>query len=187
MSTKLQRIKTMLSELLELEMGSATSDKGIVYWDTEELEVGSALYVEDEENNRVAAEDGDYEIETKVVTVADGKVVEIKDRQENEPEVEPEQEPEAEEKAEEEKVEAEPEVENPTNEGEETDTEAIVKIREEVNELYSIIDELRKEIEELKSKPAAMSAVETLKNITKTETNSTLDKYAKAMTELNIK
>ena len=35
--SKLQRIKTMLSELLELEMGSATSDKGVIYWNEETI------------------------------------------------------------------------------------------------------------------------------------------------------
>ena len=55
------------------------------------------------------------------------------------------------------------EVENPSNEGEESDTEAVVKLREEVNELYSLVDALTKRIEELEKKPAAEPAKESFR------------------------
>ena len=222
MSTKLQRIKTMLSELLELEMSSATSDKGIIYWNDDELKEGTAVYVQDDNEIKVLAEDGDYEVEGKVITVSEGKVIEIKDKivpveivpVEVEPEViedDPEtvedetpvleDEPKEEEVVEEEPKEEEkpaddpeteedetPEmedVENPTNEGEESSAEAIVEIRKEVNELYTIIDQLKKEIEELKGKPLAMSAVETLENVKKTDKGlKGIDRYAQAMSDL---
>lgn len=158
--SKLEKIKTMLSSLLELEMASATSDKGIIYYDAEELAEGVQVYVEDEEGNRTPAEDGTYVVDVKIVEIKDGKVVSIEDKQE-ETEVE---------ETTEEVVEAE-EVENPTNEGEETDTEGIVELRKEVNELYAIVDALKKEIEELKAKPVAMSAVEEIENIVKEEKN----------------
>lgn len=158
--SKLEKIKTMLSSLLELEMASATSDKGIIYYDGEELAEGVQVYVEDEEGNRTPAEDGTYVVDVKIVEIKDGKVVSIEDKQE-ETEVE---------ETTEEVVEAE-EVENPTNEGEETDTEGIVELRKEVNELYAIVDALKKEIEELKAKPVAMSAVEEIENIVKEEKN----------------
>lgn len=222
MSTKLQRIKTMLSELLELEMSSATSDKGIIYWNDDELKEGTAVYVQDDNEIKVLAEDGDYEVEGKVITVSEGKVIEIKDKivpveivpVEVEPEViedDPEtvedetpvleDEPKEEEVVEEEPKEEEkpaddpeteedetPEmedVENPTNEGEESSAEAIVEIRKEVNELYAIIDQLKKEIEELKGKPLAMSAVETLENVRKTDKGlKGIDRYAQAISDL---
>ena len=158
--SKLEKIKTMLSSLLELEMASATSDKGVIYYDAEELAEGVQVYVEDEEGNRTPAEDGTYVVDVKIVEIMDGKVVSIEDKQE-ETEVE---------ETTEEVVEAE-EVENPTNEGEETDTEGIVELRKEVNELYAIVDALKKEIEELKAKPVAMSAVEEIENIVKEEKN----------------
>lgn len=52
------------------------------------------------------------------------------------------------------------EVENPTNEGEESDTEAVVKLREEVNELYRIVDELKTRLDAVEKKPAAEPASE---------------------------
>lgn len=221
MSTKLQRIKTMLSELLELEMGSATSDKGIIYWN-DELKEGTAVYVQDDNEIKVLAEDGEYEVEGKVITVSEGKVIEIKDKivpveivpVEVEPEVivdDPEtvedetpvleEEPKDEEVVEEEpKDEEKPaddpetgedetpemeDVENPTNEGEESSAEAIVEIRKEVNELYAIIDRLKKEIEELKGKPLAMSAVETLENVRRTDKGlKGIDRYAQAIADM---
>lgn len=212
MSTKLQRIKTMLSELLELEMSSATSDKGIIYWNDDELKEGTAVYVQDDNEIKVLAEDGDYEVEGKVITVSEGKVIEIKDKivpveivpVEVEPEVivdDPEtvedetpvleEEPKDEEKpaddpeTEEDETPEMEDVENPTNEGEESDTKAIVEIRKEVNELYAIIDQLKKEIEELKGKPLAMSAVETLENVRKTDKGlKGIDRYAQAIADM---
>lgn len=160
--SKLEKIKTMLSSLLELEMASATSDKGVIYYDGEELAEGVQVYVEDEEGNRTPAEDGTYVVDVKILEIKDGKIVSIEDKQEETTEEVVE--------AEEEVVETE-EVENPTNEGEETDTEGIVELRKEVNELYAIVDALKKEIEELKAKPVAMSAVEEIENIVKEEKN----------------
>lgn len=55
------------------------------------------------------------------------------------------------------------EVENPTNEGEESDTEAVVKLREEVNELYKIVDELKARLDAVEKKPAAEPAQETFR------------------------
>lgn len=165
--SKLEKIKTMLSSLLELEMASATSDKGVIYYDGDELAEGVQVYVEDEEGNRTPAEDGTYVVDVKILEIKDGKIVSIEDKQE---ETEVEETTEEVVEAEEEVVETE-EVENPTNEGEETDTEGIVELRKEVNELYAIVDALRKEIEELKAKPVAMSAVEEIENIVKEEKN----------------
>lgn len=75
------------------------------------------------------------------------------------------------------------EVENPTNEGEETETEAVVKLREEVNELYKVVDELTKRLDALEKKPAAESATEEFAKVNKvTKTGiSKLDKLAKFM------
>lgn len=222
MSTKLQRIKTMLSELLELEMSSATSDKGIIYWNDDELKEGTAVYVQDDNEIKVLAEDGEYEVEGKVITVSEGKVIEIKDKivpveiiPAEDPEIEIVDDPETvedetpvleEEPKDEEVVEEEPkeeekpaddpeteedetpemeDVENPTNEGEESSAEAIVEIRKEVNELYAIIDRLKKEIEELKGKPLAMSAVETLENVRRTDKGlKGIDRYAQAIADM---
>ena len=171
--SKLDVIKAKLAEILaiednvvEVEFASATTDEGVaIFWEGE-LAEGVAVFVEDEEGNRVALADGTYVIgnstEKVILEVVDGfiKTMTVEEVPVEEPEQteEPEDKPQEEENAEE--VVEEPEVEDPTNEGEETADEAIVKLREEVNELYSIVDELRKEIEELKAYPAAMSATE---------------------------
>lgn len=58
------------------------TDKGKLEWDNEEedLKAGDAVYVRDEDGNRVPAPDGDYTTEDgKVIKVADGKVTEIVD------------------------------------------------------------------------------------------------------------
>ena len=84
--------------------------------------------------------------------------------------------------AEEEKpAEEEPEVENPTNEGEESETEAVVKLREEVNELYKVVDELTKRLDALEKKPAAESATEEFAKVNKIGKtgNEKLDRLAK--------
>lgn len=178
--SKLDVIKAKLAEILaieedviEVEFASATTDEGVaIFWEGE-LAEGVAVFVEDEEGNRVALADGTYKItgdvETVVIEVVDGiiKTMTVEEVPMEEPEQteEPETEPQEEENAE------EPEVEDPTNEGEETADEAIVKLREEVNELYSIVDGLRREIEELKAKPAAMSATEQFEQMNKAEKN----------------
>lgn len=178
--SKLDVIKAKLAEILaieedviEVEFASATTDEGVaIFWEGE-LAEGVAVFVEDEEGNRVALADGTYVIgnatEKVILEVVDGfiKTMTVEEVPMEEPEQteEPETEPQEEENAE------EPEVENPTNEGEETADEAIVKLREEVNELYSIVDELRREIEELKAKPAAMSATEQFEQMNKAEKN----------------
>lgn len=75
------------------------------------------------------------------------------------------------------------EVENPSNEGEESDTEAVVKLREEVNELYKIVDELKARLDALEKKPAAESATEEFAKVNKVfkTGDEKLDRLAKIM------
>lgn len=66
----------------EVDSEFIETDKGKLEWDNEEedLKAGDAVYVRDEEGNRVPAPDGDYTTEDgKVIKVADGKVTEIVD------------------------------------------------------------------------------------------------------------
>ena len=66
----------------EVESQMIQTDKGKLEWDNEEedLKVGDAVYITDEEGNRNPAPDGDYTTEDgKVIKVADGKVTEIVD------------------------------------------------------------------------------------------------------------
>ena len=78
--TKLSKVKAALAKAM-LELGSVTTDRGILSWDgDEDLKAGDAVYVEDEDGNRVQAEDGDYKTDdNKTIKVTDGKVTEIVD------------------------------------------------------------------------------------------------------------
>lgn len=75
------------------------------------------------------------------------------------------------------------EVENPTNEGEESDTEGIVELRKEVNELYEMVRNLQAEVEKLKNEPAAEPATEEFAKVNKIGRtgDEKLDRLAKIM------
>lgn len=199
--SKLQRIKTMLSELLELEMGSATSDKGVIYWNEETIEVGTTIYVQDEDENKVLAEDGDYEIDGKIYTVEGGKVKEIADKLteevvEEDPTEEPTEDPTDEpEKTEDEPTEepeeepVQPEEEEPLVEDEPTTEEPneVDGLRKEIDDLRAIVDVLKAELEALKGKPLAMSAAEEFQVIQKNTVSKGVGRYADAIAELRKK
>jgi phage shock protein A len=77
---KMERIKTALARLVaRVQMGSITTDKGVLFWDGDgELEVGFNVYQENENGERAAAADGNYDIEGDLlIVVADGKVADI--------------------------------------------------------------------------------------------------------------
>lgn len=75
------------------------------------------------------------------------------------------------------------EVEDPTNEGEESDTEGIVELRKEVNELYEMVRNLQAEVEKLKNEPAAEPATEEFAKVNKIGRtgDEKLDRLAKIM------
>ena len=188
---KMNKIKEALSKLIAETFERISTDKGILALDgaLEDIEVGMGVSFVNEEGEEVAAEDGDYTLEDgRILRVAEGKIAEI---------VEPEavEEPAAEEpaseepvaeEAEEETPAEEPEVENPTNEGEETETEAVVKLREEVNELYNLIDALTKRVEELEKKPAAEPAQEEFKKSKKVDAfKASKDAHYNFLADLN--
>lgn len=158
---KMKKIKEALAKLVKEMYSNYPSDKGLLVIEGDELEVGATVEIEDEDGNRTVAEDGDYILEDKTkIVVADGRISEI---------VEPEPENAEPEETPKEEVNAE-DVENPTNEGEESEPEAIVKLREEVNELYSLVDALTKRIEELEKKPAGAPASEEFEKAKKIDT-----------------
>lgn len=67
-----------------MNFAEAVSDKGTIYWDGD-LAEGVEIYIEDENGEKVAAADGEYAVEDRVIVVVDGKVSEIR---ENAPEEE---------------------------------------------------------------------------------------------------
>lgn len=68
---KLLKLAKMIMKFASIE-----TDKGVLYYDNE-LVVGSEVYIEDENGEFVAPEDGDYETEDLIVTVKDGTVENI--------------------------------------------------------------------------------------------------------------
>lgn len=79
---KVSEIKDAEAEVSTEESKFIQTDKGKLEWDDEsrDLKEGDAVYVRDEEGNRVPAPDGDYTTEDgKVIKVSDGKVTEIVD------------------------------------------------------------------------------------------------------------
>lgn len=280
MNTKLQRIKeTLKSVLSQFQEERITSDKGIlaVQKAGDEIAAGDTVMLVDEEGVESQVESGEYILtDSRVLVIEDGKIAEIKEKEEEKVEVPAEESPEREgfmkQKGEfeesydektrkiadairslgfdawvveaadeyavvevwadggvkhyrfaiswdeegnpvvgemteveqeyvpvEEEKPAEPvveevveeapaeeafeEVENPSNEGEESDTEAVVKLREEVNELYKIVDELKNRLDAIEKKPAAEPATEEFAKVNKIAKtgNEKLDRLAKIM------
>lgn len=83
LKTKLRKDMTLKERIANLlaTFGAATTADGVVIaWEgDEELAIGNAVYVEDENGERVPAADGEYTIENRVIVVVDGKVAEIRD------------------------------------------------------------------------------------------------------------
>ena len=171
---KLEKLKLLLSEMLledtKLEFASVTSDEGVVLF-YEELKEGSRIYTKDEEGNDKELENGTYVISTEdEITTIEVENSIIKSVEVKEVEKEPEtEEPKEEEVTEVEIVAEEEVIEDPTNKEEEPVNTAIEELRKEVNELYAIVDTLKKELEELKVKPATESVEQEFEQVTKKE------------------
>lgn len=177
LKNKMSKIKEMLRKLLA-QFGEVATDKGTILWDgDEDLKEGDAVHTVDEEGNEIALEDGEYQTEDKkIITVQDGKVISIVDVQaevdDNEGKnVETAEEPEG---TEGKTGEDAPKEEEPTE---------IQKIREEIDELYKLVDsilekigESRREADErfkkLEEMPMAKSAEEAFENLSKGNTEA---------------
>lgn len=172
---KLDLIKARLASLLvEVELSTVKTDKAVLEYDGE-LAEGVAVFVTDAETEeRVPAADGEYTTEdNKVITVAEGKVVSIVEKEEEVVE-EPTEEPKAEEEvvAEEEPIVEEPIVEEPKAE-EPSELEAkVAELETALEDLKAKYDELMKKIEgmaeetqaQLEKMSAAKPAAEEFEN-----------------------
>lgn len=157
---KVEKLKAMLRKMLA-EFGEISTDKGVLVWNgDEDLKEGDAVHSVDEDGNDVKVEDGDYRTEDgKIIVVADGKVVEIKD---DEAEVAPEEEviEEAEEEAEEEVVE---EIVEDEKDLKIKELEDVIRAKDEEIEI------LKARIAELEAEPTDKSAEEAFAEIKKVE------------------
>ena len=165
MNSKLYKLAKMVLNLAEIE-----TDKAKLIIDGE-AEVGKEVFVEDENGELVAPEDGEYEAETQILVIADGKIAEINEKEQEGGEA-PEAEQPEEAPVESEQAEEQPEAE----EAPEADPkdEEIAKLQAQIEELNNIIAEKDEEIGKLKAeleKSDAEPAEEQLKS-QKTETKS---------------
>lgn len=162
--SKLNAIREMLQKVLATFERIAT-DKALLEYDGDELEVGMAVHGIDEEGNPFELENGEYRADDGTVyVIEDGKVTEVR---------EAEQEPEAEEPAEEPAPEAPQEtVENAEEEPQsEEEPEAderdqrIADLEAEIARLEEENGALRERIAELEDKPAAEPASEEFEKV----------------------
>ena len=152
--SRLKLIKEKLASLLvEVEMSTIKTDKAVLEYDGE-LAEGVAVYVIDAETEeRISAADGEYITEdNKVITVAEGKVVSIVEK-EVEPIEEPTEEPteEPKEELEEPIIEEKPTEEPDADEQKTEEVDEIAVLKEKVAELEAKIADLVQMIDGLKT------------------------------------
>ena len=166
--SKLEKIRTALQNILA-QFARISTDKALIEYDGDELEVGMAVHGIDEEGNSYELENGEYTIEEGTIyVIEDGKVAEIR---------EVEKKPEAEEPAEEPAPEAPQEnvetaEETPQAEEEpEADPrdEKIANLEAEVARLEEENGALKERIAELEGKSAAEPATEEFEKVNKVE------------------
>ena len=73
---KLTKLKLALQKLL-VEYTALTTDKGILYFEEDNIEKDIQVYLEDETGDKKTADPGTYETETQIITVEAGRVKEI--------------------------------------------------------------------------------------------------------------
>lgn len=149
MNSKLYKLAKMILHLSQIK-----TNKGELISETV-IEVGSEVFIEDVNDMLVPAPDGEYVTQDEVtIVVADGKVVEIREKETEEAPVEeqPVEEPLAE----------EPVEEQPTEEAEPDEKDKriaeleaqIAELNQVIVEKDELIGELRKKLEETDTKPA---------------------------------
>ena len=76
---KLNKIKLALSKLLEVQMSYITTDKGILYFEGENLKVDQQVWLKDENEENLTPEAGTYVSDTQELKVEGGRITEISD------------------------------------------------------------------------------------------------------------
>lgn len=140
---KMGKIAKFIKSLMKF--GQVETDKGVLYFEEDEIAVGVEVFVGDEE--KTPAEDGEYIYDEKTIVVADGKVTEIREKEVEEEKVEePVEEVEAEE-------ETEVVVEEPQPEERDENAEKIAALESEVAELKTLVANLQAQVAEILNKP----------------------------------
>lgn len=82
--SKINKIKVMLQQMLST-FNQVTTDKGILRYDGEEIEVGASVRIVDEEGNESPAEDGNYYLgdeDGRTIVIEGGVIKEIIEKEE---------------------------------------------------------------------------------------------------------
>ena len=136
-----------------MQYAAVSTDKGNLIYNTDMLEVGSEVFVEDENGENVPAADGEYMLEDgRTVEVEGGKVTEIKEKEEETP-AEPEM-PAEEQMVDEMPAEPETPVETPA-ETAPAENEKVTALEERVAALESQIADVIAKLAEIQTTPAA--------------------------------
>ena len=156
MNSKLYKLAKMILNLAQIK-----TNKGELISETV-IEVGSEVFIEDANDMLVAAPDGEYVTQDEVtIVVADGKVAEIREKEQEEAPVE--EQPMEETLAEEQPTEEQPTEQEPENQEpvEDEKDKRIKELEAQIEELNAIIVEkdaeigrLKAELEKSDSKPA---------------------------------
>ena len=152
----MSKLKEKIKALL-MQYAAVSTDKGNLIYNTDILEVGSEVFVEDENGENVPATDGEYMLEDgRTVEVEGGKVTEIKAKEEETP-AEPEMKPAEEQMVDETPMEPETPAEN----------EKITALEARVATLESQLADVIAKLAEIQTPPAASPAEEEFDNIKK--------------------
>ena len=158
----MSKLKEKIKALL-MQYAAVSTDKGNLIYNTDMLEVGSEVFVEDENGENVPAADGEYILEDgRTVEVEGGKVTEIKAKEEETP-AEPEMKP-----AEEQMVDEMPaEPETPAEPEMPAENEKVTALEERVANLETQLADVIAKLAEIQTTPAASPAEEEFDNIKK--------------------
>lgn len=80
----LDKVKVMLQNILEEFVKQVSTDKGLLQYDADELEVGVKVSIIDEEGNATPAEDGQYKLDDgRSLVIEGGEIKEIDEAEDN--------------------------------------------------------------------------------------------------------
>ena len=147
-----KKVKIALRSLL-MKCGAIATDKATLLFEGAEPEVGTEVFVEDENGEINPAEDGEYVAEGVTYVVAEGKIAEIR----KEDEAEPAEETPAEEpvEGEEEEPQADP-IDTPEETAEETIEDRVARLEASIGELREGIEGILEAVAALAGRVEAM-------------------------------
>lgn len=156
----MSKLKEKIKALL-MQYAAVSTDKGNLIYNTDMLEVGCEVFVEDENGENVPAADGEYILEDgRTVEVEGGMVTEIKAKDDDP--VEPEMKP-----AEEQMIDEAPMEPEAPAETAPAENEKITALEERVATLESQLADVIAKLAEIQTTPAASPAEEEFDNIKK--------------------